>query len=118
MKTILKAHWGLRNVKSRLVPKTLNFLEKSRLVDVYETMISYYQDKLKCIITADEIWIYAYDPETNEHDIRRAKGEAGSKRVRQSHSKMKLMMTVFFDFRCVVLHEIMLSENFYQYSKA
>ena len=45
---------GLRKVKSRLVPKTLNFLEKGRRVDVCETMLSYYQDKLKCIITGDE----------------------------------------------------------------
>ena len=54
VKTFLKDHWGLRKVKSRLVPKTLNFLKKSRCVDVCETMLSDYQDKLKCIITADE----------------------------------------------------------------
>ena len=35
---------GLRKVKSRLVPKTLNFLEKSRRVNVRETMPSDYQD--------------------------------------------------------------------------
>ena len=64
VKTILKYHLGLRKVKTRLVPKTLNFLEKSRRVDVYETMLSEYQDKLKCIIAEDETWIYAYDPET------------------------------------------------------
>ena len=33
VKTILKDHLGLREVKFRLVPKTLNFLEKSRRVD-------------------------------------------------------------------------------------
>ena len=40
VKTILKDHLGLRKVKSRLVPKVLNFLEKSRRVDVCETMLS------------------------------------------------------------------------------
>ena len=64
MKTILKDHLGLRKVKSSLVSKTLNFLQKSRRVDVCETMLSDYQDKLKCTITGDETWIYAYDPET------------------------------------------------------
>ena len=64
VKTILKDHLGLRKVKSRLVPKTLNFLEKSRRIAVCETMLSDCQDKLKCIITGDETWIYAYDPET------------------------------------------------------
>ena len=64
VKTIMKDHLGLRKVKSRLVPKTLNFLKKSRRVDVCETMLFDYQDKLKCIIAGDETWIYAYDPET------------------------------------------------------
>ena len=55
-------------LSARLVPKTLNFLEKSRRVDVCETMLSDYQDKLKCIITGDEYLycIYAYDPETTD----------------------------------------------------
>ena len=44
VKTILKDHLGLRKVKSRLVPKTLNFLAKNRRVDVCETMLSVYQD--------------------------------------------------------------------------
>ena len=42
VKTILKDHLGLREVKSCLVPKTLNFLEKSRHIDVCETMLSDY----------------------------------------------------------------------------
>ena len=54
----------LKKVKSRLVPKTLNFFEKHRLMEVFETMLSDYQDKMECIITGDETWVYAYDPET------------------------------------------------------
>ena len=49
--TILKDVLGLRKVKSRMVPKSLNFFEKRRRVDVCETMLSDYQDKLKCMIT-------------------------------------------------------------------
>ena len=76
--------------------QTLNFLEKSHRVDVCETMLSDYQDKLKCIITG----IYAYDPETIDQSSEyRAKGGARSKRAHQSRSKIKFMMTVFFDFR-------------------
>ena len=40
VKTILKHHLDLRNVKSRLVAKTLNFLEKRRRIDVCEAMLS------------------------------------------------------------------------------
>ena len=75
VKTILKDHLGLRKVKSGLVPKTLNFLEKSRRVEVCATMLSHYKDKLKCTITGDETWIYAYDPETTDQlSEYRAKG--------------------------------------------
>ncbi|XP_036142107.1 golgin subfamily A member 6-like protein 22 [Monomorium pharaonis] len=62
--TILKDVLCLKCVKSQLVPKTLNFLEKKRRVDICEVMIFDYQDVMKRIITEDETWIYAYDPET------------------------------------------------------
>ena len=53
------------------------FLGKTRRVDVCETMLSDYQDKLKCIITEDETWIYAYEPETTDQSSEcRANGEA------------------------------------------
>ncbi|KYN43617.1 hypothetical protein ALC56_01879 [Trachymyrmex septentrionalis] len=46
VKTILSDHLGLRKVKARLVPKSLNFLEKQRRVDVSETMLSDYQNRM------------------------------------------------------------------------
>ena len=61
---ILKNQLALRRVKSRLVPKFLNFFEKERLVQAYESMLSDYQGVYKQIISGDESWIYAYDPET------------------------------------------------------
>ena len=79
--------------------------KKSRRVDVGETMLSDYQDKLKCIITGNETWIHAYDPETTDKSSKyRAKGEARPKRARQSRSKI---MIVFFDFRGVVHYEFL-----------
>ncbi|XP_020298729.1 putative uncharacterized protein FLJ37770 [Pseudomyrmex gracilis] len=47
---ILKDYLGLRKVKSRLVPKTLNFFEKERRVKVCEEMISDYQNIYERII--------------------------------------------------------------------
>ena len=62
-------------------------------------MLSDYQDKLKCIITVDGTWIYVYDPETTVQSSEyRAKDEARPKRSRQSRTKIKDMMTVFFRF--------------------
>jgi len=100
---ILKDILGLKRIKSRLVPKTLNFFEKERRVKICEEMISDYQSVMKRIITEDETWIYAYDPETtNQSNEYRTKGGPRPKRLRQSRSKIKVMLTVFFDYRGVV----------------
>lgn len=106
--TILKDVLHLKRVKSRLVPKTLNFLEKRRRVEVCQTMLSDYIDQTKCMITGDETWIYAYDPETTDQSSEyRAKGEPRPKKSRQSRSKIKVMLTVFFDYRGVVHYEFL-----------
>ena len=57
VQTMLKDHLVLRRVKSRLVPKYLNFFEKERRV---QAMLSYYQGAYKQIITGEESWIYDY----------------------------------------------------------
>ena len=79
-----------------------------RRVEVCETMLSDYQDKIKCMITGDETLINAYDPETTDQSIEyRAKGETRPKKSRQSRSKIKVMLTVLFDYRGVVHYEFL-----------
>ena len=81
-------------------------------------MLFDYQDKLKCNITADEIWIYAYDPDTTDQSSEyRAKGGPRPKRTCQTRSKIKLMMTVFFDFRGMVHYEFLPARNVIIYVK-
>ena len=54
-----------------------------RRVGVCETVLSDYQDKMKSMITGDETWIYAYDPETTDQSSEyRAKGETRPNRRR------------------------------------
>lgn len=106
--TIVTDVLSLKRVKSRLVPKTLNFFEKNRRVNICKEMISDYETVMKRIITGDETWIYAYDPETTDQSSEyRAKGERRPKKSRQSRSKIKVMLTVFFDCRGVVHSEFL-----------
>ncbi|XP_011263146.2 uncharacterized protein LOC105255530 [Camponotus floridanus] len=106
--TILKDILGLKRVKSRLVPKNLNFFEKERRINICKEMLSDYQSVMKRIITGDETWIYAYDPKTTDQSSEyRAKGEAKPKRSRQSRSKIKIMLTAFIDYRGVVHSEFL-----------
>ena len=77
MQTILKDHLGLNRVKSRSVPKFLNFFEKERRFQACKAMFSDYQGDKQ---------IYAYDSETTDQSSEyRLKGEANlSKVVRKS----------------------------------
>ncbi|KAJ8958440.1 hypothetical protein NQ318_002226 [Aromia moschata] len=60
---------------------------------------------IKRIITGDETWVYEYDVKTAQQSSEwRAKNEQKLKQPRQSRSKIKVMLIVFFDYR-VVHHE-------------
>ena len=77
VKTILKNHLGLPKVKSRLV--SISWKKVVALMCVNQCFLT-----IRTMRLASEY---------------RAKGEARLKRARQSRLKIKVMMTVFFDFR-------------------
>ena len=57
-------------------------------------------------ITGDESWVFGYDPETKAQSSQWLSSECSRpKKVRQSRSSVKVMLTVFFDCRGVVHHE-------------
>lgn len=57
---------GLKNVKFQLLPKTLDFLEEYRRVEVSQAKLTYYSEMMNRIITGGETRIYAYDPKTTD----------------------------------------------------
>lgn len=66
------------------------------------------EDIIKRIITEADIWIYSYDSNAAEQlSEYRAKGVTRPKKRRQSHSKIKDMLTVFSDYRGVVHYEFL-----------
>lgn len=71
-------------------------------------MTSDYHNIINRIITGDVTWVYAYDPETaHQSSEYRAKGELRPKKPRQSKFKIKVMLTVFFNYRGVVHYEFL-----------
>ena len=100
---------GMRRVAARLVPKDLNFLQKHHRKTVAEEMISEAQSDptfMKRIITGDETWVYEFDMEAKQQSSEwRFEDEPKPKKSRQSRSKVKVMLTVFFDCQGVVHHE-------------
>lgn len=106
--SILKDKLEMKRIASRLVPKHLNFLQKQQRVLVSQEMLSMDDSMLENIITGDETWVYQYHTETSQQASEwRAKNEPKPKRARQSHSKVKVMLTVFCDCRGVVHHEFL-----------
>ncbi|UYV60247.1 hypothetical protein LAZ67_1000538 [Cordylochernes scorpioides] len=61
---------------------------------------------LKRVITGDETWIYGFDSETTQQTSKwRLKNEPRPKKARKAPSKVKVMLTVFFDYQGIVFHE-------------
>jgi hypothetical protein len=101
----------MARVSARIVPKELNFLQKQRRMDVANEMLSVVQNDstfMKRIITGDETWVYEYDMETEQQSSEWVfPGEPKLKKPRQSKSKIKALLTVFFDYRGVVHYEFL-----------
>lgn len=109
--SILHDILGMRWVTARLVPKLLDSLQKQRRKTVAEEMLSMDDRDIQHIITGDETWVYEYDVETTQQSSEwRYPDEPKPKRPRQSRSKVKVMLTVFFDSQGV-LHSEFLPEG-------
>lgn len=61
---------------------------------------------LNTVITGDETWVYRYDPETKMQSSQwQHSSSLRPKKPQLVHSKVKVILTVFFDSRGVVHHE-------------
>lgn len=102
---------GMRRVTARLVPKHLDLLQKEYRKNVSEEMIFEHGNDptfIKRIITGDETWVYEYDIETSQQSSEwRFENEPKPKKPRKSRSKIKVMLTVFFDYHGVVHYEFL-----------
>lgn len=108
---ILTEFLNMRRVAARLVPKKLNFMQKQRRIDVSEEMLSELRNDpmfFSHIITGDESWVYEFDMETEQQSSEwRLPNEPKPKKPRQSKSKIKTLLTVFFDIRGIVHYEFL-----------
>lgn len=111
VRTILVDVLGMRHVAARLVPKEINFLKKKHRKQVTEDMLERVNSDpkfMKRIITGDETWVYKFEIQTSQRASEwRFDNEPKPKKSRQSRSKIKVMLTVFFDYRGVVHSEFL-----------
>ena len=109
IRNILHHQLGMRRVAARLVPRELNFFQKIHRKKVAEDMLEQVNSDptfIQRIITGDETWVYEFDMQTSQQAAEwRYPHEPKPKKPRQSRSKVKVMLLVFFDYHGVVHSE-------------
>ena len=99
----------MKYVVAKFVPQLLLPEQQERRAAVANDLIQSSTDEpdfLKKVITRDDWWIYGYDPETKAQLSQwKLPVSPHPKKVQQSSSKIKTMLTVFFDWEGVVHHK-------------
>ncbi|UYV80894.1 hypothetical protein LAZ67_19002117 [Cordylochernes scorpioides] len=107
--SIIKDILGVRRLNAVLVPKDFTFDQKNAWKETASLNLEATTDDpelLKRVITGDETWIYGFDSETTQQASEwRFKNEPRPKKARKAPSKVKVMLTVFFDYQGIVHHE-------------
>ncbi|KAJ4445373.1 hypothetical protein ANN_07178 [Periplaneta americana] len=106
---ILRDDLNMNRVAAKFVPKLLSLEQKDLRRDVAQDLLDTANTDpgfLNTVITGDESWVYGYDPETKRQSSQWKHPESPRpKKARQVRSKIKVMLTVFFDVRGIVHHE-------------
>jgi len=106
---ILKEALGKRKLCARFVPRSLTPEQREdRITSCQDIIAMADEDKFffNKIITGDETWCFAYDPETKRQSSEWV-GEtsARSKKLKVQRSRIKTVLIIFFDSQGVVHKE-------------
>jgi histone-lysine N-methyltransferase SETMAR len=106
VRQVLHEDLNMTKVCAKMVPRLLTPEQKENreriCTDILEQIQadSHFLDK---VITCDETWIFTYDPETKRQSMNwKTPSSPKMKKARQSKSKFKAMLTVFFDIKGVI----------------
>lgn len=105
---ILSEHLGMRKLCARWVPRLLTVDQKRQRKQISETCLALYRkdssEFLRRFVTVDETWIHHYTPETKEQSKQwTAKDEPAPKKAKAVPSAGKVMATVFWDARGIIM---------------
>ncbi|XP_054720515.1 protein GVQW3-like [Uloborus diversus] len=106
---ILRDDLNMHRVAAKFEPKLLSPEQKDLRLEVAQDLLNTANADpgfLNTVITGDESWVYGYDPETKRQSSQWKHLESPRpKKARQVRSKIKVLLTVFFDVRGIVHHE-------------
>jgi len=99
----------MRRVASKFVPKLLSVDQKQQRLDIcldLEENAANDPRFLWNVITGDETWVYAYDPENKTESSQwKSPGSPRPKKARQLRSNIKSMLICFFEQKGIVHKE-------------
>lgn len=109
--TILHENLNMNKVSARWVPRLLTPEQKLRRLEISQSHLATLEkdsDFLAQIVTGDETWVHHWDPETKTESMQWVhKGSPPPKKARTQPSAGKLMATIFWDIRGILLIEYM-----------
>jgi len=105
---ILKNELGFRKLLTRWVPHSLTLDQKRIRVRLSQQHLERFRkdkkDFVRRFITMDETWVYHYDPELRQQTAEWTKpGCSAPKQVKGSKSSKKVMASVFWDAKEILL---------------
>lgn len=105
---ILHKDLGMRKVCARWIPRILTDEKKQRRVELATDFLRQFRQKgdafLNNIITADETWVYHFEPESKmQSSVWKHPASPPPKKARRSRSSLKRMFIIFFDVKGIVL---------------
>jgi len=106
---ILSEELQMKRVAAKFVPHVLTADQKQSRVDACRELKEHLEidpDLFSKVITGDESWCYAYDPETKQQSSQwKSSTSPRPKKARRVKSKVKTMLISFFDANGIVHSE-------------
>ena len=106
--TIIYKHLGMSKVSARWVPRNLNMQDRQQMVESSQELLEVYnvnpEDFHTHLVTGDETWLHHWDPDTKKESMQwKHPGSPPPKKIRTQPSASKVMATVFWDSKGIIL---------------
>lgn len=106
--TILHEKLGLSKLSARWIPRMLTAQQKQIRADSSLALLHLYnenpEDFVSRVVTGDETWVHHYDPESKQESMQWSdKGSKPPIKARVRASAGKIMLTVFWDCKGIIL---------------
>ena len=105
--TIIHEHLGMSKVSARWVPRNLNMQDRQQRVESSQELLEVYNanpEDVHTHLVTDETWLHHWDPDTKKESMQwKHPGSPPPKKFRTQPSASKVMATVFWDSKGIIL---------------